>query len=126
MPWEISFWAAWEPVDAWHASSCETIWIFLPFTPPLALMSLAASWAPCRISVPALAYSPDRGTGTPMRIAPWLLWPPDEPELAEELQAAVVSATAAKITVAAVFEPTSFIAPAPSSQAPLIRLLLST
>jgi hypothetical protein len=62
-----------------------------------------------------------------MRIAPRLPWLPGEPpELAEEPQAAVVRAAAARMAVAAVLEPTSFIAPAPSSQAPRVRLLLST
>ncbi len=67
--------------------------------------------------MPALAYSPDKGTGTPMRIAPAVLG--ELPELAEllellELHAAAVKATAARMAVAAALEPTTFIVPVPS------------
>src|SRR5579864_8191687 len=85
-------------------------------------MLFAASWAPCMMSTPALAYSPDRGTGTPMTIAPApaLALLDELPELVVELElhAAAVMASAARMAIAAALTPTPFIVSVPSHQPP--------
>jgi hypothetical protein len=51
--WEISRSAAAVPSSGLPRVSAKTTWICRPSTPPLALISSAASWAACFINVPS-------------------------------------------------------------------------